>query len=167
MTWYKDEKKRLGGSWKLYIFLIIVFNTVNFVGKVTRSMSSGAPDFIHFMNKGIWGGLALLLFYINYKLFFIKEQGESVFLPVKYEVTPLTPGQIYGGKIRIMVNACVFYLIYCAAGYWLALVTGQYPVREWGRSLLEIGMSALIGAGMIAFWLLFDLLTYLRLQRER
>lgn len=170
---YKDEKRRMGNAYKVFIFILLFINLVNLMYSVTffyntpnaiytPVVTEEYSPYISFLNVGIWRNFSLVLLYMNYKLFYIKEQGQRVFLPKKYEITPLTLREIYAAKFRIIINASVIYLLCSIGFYYFVLFMNQYPFMDYKRNAIEIVQTVLIIAGMIALLFLWDRMAYVR-----
>ncbi len=173
MTYYKDEKKRIGVTYKLLVFGIVFINLLNLMSFAVSSKrsiyGSSWPEgtgAIPFFSNDLLGGMVIIFLYMNYKLFWINEQGEKAFLPKKYEITPLTLKEIYGAKIRIMVNTVIVYMIGSVGCYYFVLLCNRYPVMDLRENIIEIAEAVLAMAVFALFFLLYDFITYLGIERK-
>lgn len=163
MQFYKDEVKRIGVGYKVLLFLIVFFEFINRMGNASYLVPAEGLDYLPF--GSFWGSF-LLIAYLNGKLFWIKEQGENVFLPAKYEITPLTRKTVWTVKIGIMIRAIIIYLLCTIATYYFTILAASFPMADGRRSLREIGMAVLWAAVFALFFLAGDLLAQWRAERD-
>lgn len=109
MTFFEDEKKRINKYYhKFYlgIFLFIYFiNVQSNVSYEIMAIKNGEDmKAIPFINSTVVLGSILLIIYLNYHLFWIKEQGKKIFILRKYDIIPLSKKEIYYSKFKIMIN---------------------------------------------------------------
>lgn len=109
MTFFEDEKKRINKYYhKFYlgIFLFIYFINVqsNVSYEITAIKNGADMKAIPFINSTVVLGSIILIIYLNYHLFWIKEQGKKIFILRKYDIIPLSKKEIYYSKFRIIIN---------------------------------------------------------------
>ena len=109
MTFFEDEKKRINKYYhKFYlgIFLFIYFINVqsNVSYEITAIKNGADMKAIPFINSTVVLGSIILIIYLNYHLFWIKEQGKKIFILRKYDIIPLSKKEIYYYKFRIIIN---------------------------------------------------------------
>ena len=109
MTFFEDEKKRINKYYhKFYlgIFLFIYFINVqsNVSYEITAIKNGADMKAIPFINSTVVIGSIILIIYLNYHLFWIKEQGKKIFILRKYDIIPLSKKEIYYSKFRIIIN---------------------------------------------------------------
>lgn len=109
MTFFEDEKERVNKYYhKFYlgIFLFIYFINVQCnVSYEIEAIKNGADmKAIPFINSTVVIGSIILIIYLNYHLFWIKEQGKKIFILRKYDIIPLSKKEIYYSKFRIIIN---------------------------------------------------------------
>ena len=95
MTFFEDEKKRINKYYhKFYlgIFLFIYFINVqsNVSYEITAIKNGADMKAIPFINSTVVLGSIILIIYLNYHLFWIKEQGKKIFILRKYDIIPLS-----------------------------------------------------------------------------
>ncbi|MBS6194354.1 MAG: hypothetical protein KH828_02065 [Clostridiales bacterium] len=147
MTFYKDEKKRIGGG--IYAFLafalFLIYGEIQ--GQIPSPFLRESTDpvkVIEFTNSAFLLTCIFLPIYLNDKLFFLKERGESVYLISKYTVVPITKKQLYGTKLWILVETMLLFFILSTVVYFAVLASNDYWLLN-GEVLLTIGK----GFGML------------------
>lgn len=118
---YKEEKKRIGvGRWCMLVVVLFMY-LINDSQAVATYIEWGNDTKVlpySITSLCIWGSIYLV--YLNRKLFFIKEQGKTVYLLKKYKIVPIRKKTLYQIRIRIMLEMI---LLFVAASYGLYLFT--------------------------------------------
>ena len=79
--------------------------------------------------------------YLNRKLFFIKEQGKTIYLLKKYEIVPIRKIHMYQIRIRIMAEMILVFVAGSLAVYSF-VVKSNYIAREGvAINILTEGMA--------------------------
>lgn len=163
MQFYEDEIKRMGIGYKILMFLIVFCEFINRMANASYFIPAEGLDYLPF--GSFWGSF-LLIAYLNGKLFWIKEQGENVFLPTKYEITPLTRREVWLVKIGIMVKTVVIYLFCTIGTYYFAIVATSFPVTDYMRGFNEIGAVILWSVIFVISFLVGDLFLQWRAEQD-
>ena len=179
MKFYKDEKARVNYDYKWGRAALFFFNIINYLFLFSTEridyerqhgiqMNFITPDanFISFFNIGIWGGGTIILVYLNFRLFWIREQGELVFLMKKYEILPISTKDIFQAKWKIMVQAGIAYLIWNAGFYAGVMLLNLYPMVDARRLAGEFLFSAVTLGTVLLLLGVWNVVTYLWMEKN-
>lgn len=83
-------------------------------------------------------GIIYLIIYLNTNLFWIKEQGEKVFILRKYDIIPIDSKDLYISKFKIIINYVIKFIFYSILTYILALLFNSYKEIDIIKNLLEV-----------------------------
>lgn len=148
MTFYKDEKKRLGHAVFAIIVGILFFYYGEIQGQIpplTQRNPQDSIKAIKFTTSFFIYGCLVLPIYLNEKLFFIKERGENAYLISKYAMTPLTKKELYTTKLRILIEITLLFFVLSVSAYCAILIANDY----WFFSI-----DVLLNIGYGFLWLL-------------
>ena len=162
MTFFEDEKKRINKYYhKFYlgIFLFIYFiNVQSNVSYELTSIKNGADmKAIPFINSTVVLGSIILIIYLNYHLFWIKEQGKKIFILRKYDIIPLSKKEIYYSKFRIIINYFFGFLFGAMIIYIGILLFNSYYEFNIINNILDILKILLFSGVLIGVVLVINL----------
>ena len=162
MTFFEDEKKRINKYYhKFYlgIFLFIYFiNVQSNVSYEIIAIKNGADKQpIPFINSIVIFGSIILILYLNYHLFWIKEQGKKVFILRKYDMIPLSKREIYFSKFRIIINNFFEFLFGAIIIYILILLFNDYYEFNIINNIFDILKILLFSIVLIVVILVINL----------
>lgn len=152
MTFYKDEKKRIGSArWGIaiatlgfyFLALQTQMNHINFEG--------GGPMWYNLDYMVL--GMIIVVCYLNNKLFFVKEQQKRVYIIRKYEMVPVRVKTMYAAKIRIMTETLAAMIVGSVGIYFLALAANKKatpaPNVEISIAFITVFAVAFLGSVVV------------------
>ena len=153
MAFFEDEKKRINKYYhKFYlgIFLFIYFINVqsNVSYEITAIKNGADMKAIPFINSTVVLGSIILIIYLNYHLFWIKEQGKKIFILRKYDIIPLSKKEIYYSKFRIIINNFFGFLFGAMIIYIGILLFNSYYEFNIINNILDI-LKILLFSGVL------------------
>ena len=162
MTFFEDEKKRINKYYhKFYlgIFLFIYFINVqsNVSYEITAIKNGADMKAIPFINSTVVLGSILLIIYLNYHLFWIKEQGKKIFILRKYDIIPLSKKEIYYSKFKIMINNFFGFLFGAMIIYIGILIFNSYYEFNIINNIFDILKILLFSSVLIGVVLVINL----------
>ena len=162
MTFFEDEKKRINKYYhKFYlgIFLFIYFINVqsNVSYEITAIKNGADMKAIPFINSTVVLGSIILIIYLNYHLFWIKEQGKKIFILRKYDIIPLSKKEIYYSKFRIIINNFFGFLFGAMIIYIGILLFNSYYEFNIINNILDILKILLFSGVLIGVVLVINL----------
>lgn len=162
MTFFEDEKKRINKYYhKFYlgIFLFIYFiNVQSNVSYEIMAIKNGEDmKAIPFINSTVVLGSILLIIYLNYHLFWIKEQGKKIFILRKYDIIPLSKREIYYSKFKIMINNFFGFLFGAMIIYIGILIFNSYYEFNIINNIFDILKILLFSSVLIGVVLVINL----------
>lgn len=162
MTFFEDEKKRINKYYhKFYlgIFLFIYFiNVQSNVSYEIIAIKNGADKQpIPFINSIVIFGSIILILYLNYHLFWIKEQGKKVFILRKYDMIPLSKREIYFSKFIIIINNFFQFLFGAIIIYIVILLFNNYYEFNIINNIFDILKILLFSSVLIGVVLVINL----------
>lgn len=162
MTFFEDEKKRINKYYhKFYlgIFLFIYFINVqsNVSYEITAIKNGADMKAIPFINSTVVLGSIILIIYLNYHLFWIKEQGKKIFILRKYDIIPLSKKEIYYYKFRIIINNFFGFLFGAMIIYIGILLFNSYYEFNIINNILDILKILLFSGVLIGVVLVINL----------
>ena len=162
MNFFEDEKKRINKYYhKFYlgIFLFIYFINVqsNVSYEITAIKNGADMKAIPFINSTVVLGSIILIIYLNYHLFWIKEQGKKIFILRKYDIIPLSKKEIYYSKFRIIINNFFGFLFGAMIIYIGILLFNSYYEFNIINNILDILKILLFSGVLIGVVLVINL----------
>ena len=162
MTFFEDEKKRINKYYhKFYlgIFLFIYFiNVQSNVSYEIIAIKNGADKQpIPFINSIVIFGSIILILYLNYHLFWIKEQGKKVFILRKYDTIPLSKKEMYSSKFKIIINNFFQFLFGAIIIYIVILLFNNYYEFNIINNIFDILKILLFSSVLIGVVLVINL----------
>lgn len=103
-------------------------------------------------------GIIYIIIYLNNNLFWIKEQGEKVFILRKYDIIPIDSKDLYISKFKIIISYVIKYIIYSILTYILALLFNSYKEIDVIKNLIEIIKISLFSTLVLAIILAANIL---------
>lgn len=141
MTFYKDERKRLGCGVYAFLAVVLFIFYGEIQGRIPSPLlreSTDPVNVIEFTTTTFIWTCVFLPVYFTEKLFFLKERGESVYLISKYTIVPLTKKQLYATKLRILIETMLLFFVLSTAVYFAVLASNDYLLFN-KEVLLTIG----------------------------
>lgn len=131
MMFYEDEKKRISQYYhKFYLGLFLFCYFITTQSSVTYNkmlLKDGLnTEPITFINNILVFGIITLVIYLNYHLFWVKEQGKRVFIIRKYDIIPLSKKELYRSKFRIIIENISMFIIGAIIIYIVTLLFNAY-----------------------------------------
>ena len=119
MNLYQKEKARIRIGYHYFImaacmyffFMQVQSETSMQISAMNAGMGVGdsvilAPDSpVSFGHSAFWIGIVLEMFYLNRRIFWIRERGRLTFLLRKYDTLPVSRRDLYIAKEKVMLKA--------------------------------------------------------------
>lgn len=153
MTFFEDEKKRISQCYhKFYLglflfgYFITIQSSVTYNKTLLKDGINTKP--INFINNMLLFGVITLVLYLNYHLFWIKEQGKRVFIMRKYDIIPLNKKEIYRLKFKIIIENISVFIIGAMLIYIVTLLFNAYFKFDIIGNIYEV-FKVIIGIAII------------------
>lgn len=111
-------------------------------------------------------GIVTLVFYLNSSLFWVKEQGEMVFILRKYDTVPLSKKGMYTSKFKIIISNLLTFLFGAIVIYIVMLLLNSYFVVDIMFNLWEVFLLLLLSTISLIVILIIDLFQDAKTKRE-
>ena len=159
MNLYQKEKSRIRSGYHYFImgacmyffFMQVQSETSLQINALTAGMGLGegvilAPDSpVSFGHSAFWIGIILEMFYLNRRLFWIRERGRSAFLLRKYDALPVSRRDLYIAKGKVMLKAYVIYMIAFLIIYYEIILSNYLSNALWLEPIPGILLCFVLG----------------------
>lgn len=171
MTFLKDEKNRIRYQYHkviLCLFLFFYFITIQasiLYNKLELEKGLEVTP-VSLINIVLILGIIALIIDLNNHLFWIKEQGEKVFILRKYDTLPLSKKEIYSSKFKIIISNLVTFLIGSIIVYLVALLINSHFIVNIMHNILEILLLILFSTISLLILLVINISQDNKTKRE-
>lgn len=159
MNLYQKEKSRIRigyhyfimGACMYFFFMQIQSETTLQINALTAGMGIGegvilTPESpISFGHSAFWIGIVLEMFYLNHRLFWIRERGRYTFLLRKYDTLPVSRRDLYIAKGKVMLKAYGIYLIASLVIYYEIILSNYLSNALWLEPIPGILLCSVLG----------------------
>lgn len=133
---YKEEKRRIGKGYMWFIVGAFLWSFI--MTHVFCQTAKEEASYVTFSHSILFP--LALVWYLNSKLFFIKEQGKMEYIFEKYKMLPIRTQTLYLIKIRIMMENSFLCIAGIVFAYLLTLGINEYIKLD---PLLALKISAM------------------------
>lgn len=159
MNLYQKEKSRIHIGYHYFIlgaFMFLFFMQVqseatlqvremtNNLG-LSKSVALTPTVPLDFGHSAFWLGLVFVMFYLNQRLFWVRERGTLSFLLRKYDTLPVLKVDLYKAKGKILLKVYVIYLICSILIYYEVAFVNFMSFALWIEPLSQILLTAVLG----------------------
>ena len=159
MNLYQKEKARIRIGYHYFImaacmyffFMQVQSETSMQISAMNDGMGVGdsvilAPDSpVSFGHSAFWIGIVLEMFYLNRRLFWIRERGRLTFLLRKYDTLPVSRRDLYIAKAKVMLKAYAIYLIAFLIIYYEIILSNYLSNALWLEPIPWILLCFILG----------------------
>lgn len=163
MSYLENEKERIRYNYQklliaalLFFYFVIIQSSISSY-KVIWGKGLG-PKPIPFINPILIFGVVIITLYLNKHLFWIKEQGEQVFILRKYDSIPLSKKEIYSSKLKIIINYLATLLLGDILIYGAIMIFNSYLEINIWKNIIELLLVFLLSAFLICILLVLNLI---------
>ena len=143
MDFFKNEKNRIKFYYQklllgllLFLYFIVLQSNVSTHKVIFGKGLDSIP--LPLINPILLFGIIILTAYLNNKLFFIKEQGEKIFILRKYDIIPLTKKDMYIAKFKIIISYIISFILMSIELYIITMLINSYKEISILKNILEI-----------------------------
>lgn len=108
---------------------------------------------IPLMNGILYLVILYMAFYMNKRLFWIRERGKTVLLVRKYDALPIDRKKYYSEKMKFALRKWLLLFFWCVLIYFLEMLMYNIALH-WGHFLLEAAAALLLMAAVQALCVL-------------
>lgn len=171
MNFLENEKNRIKNNYQklllsgfLFFYFISVQSNVS-AHKVIFGKGLEAKP-ISFINPIVVLGILTLTLYLNFHLFWIKEQGKRVFILRKYDTIPLEKKEMYTAKFKIIFHNLSIFLLSSIVIYIGVLIFNSYLEIDILKNIFEIIGISILTAILLILLLAINLLQDKKSKKE-
>ena len=157
MTFQELEKERMkkishfrdviAGLTFFYWFGIAVRIVNTVLIRVMEGVEEPGVIRIPLLNGILYLIILYMAFYMNKRLFWIRERGKTVLLVRKYDALPIDRKHYYTEKTKFALRKWLLLFCWCILIYFLEMLMYNIPLN-WGRFLIESAAALLLMAAV-------------------